>query len=150
MNDYVDAIDEIMIWNEQANIPVDNDPVTLEAKRNHIVEEAQELLNASSEEEQCDACVDLIWVIVGYMRAKGWDVANAINEVAEANYSKFFHIEESDKAISFALENGYKAPYVEALKHNKEFGVLKDITTKVKKPHTFSEPDHSGSVNVQV
>ena len=40
-----------------------------------------------------DACVDMMWVIVGYMRARGWSkelVKAAIDEVDRSNFfSKF-------------------------------------------------------------
>lgn len=146
----IDYITEILVWNDSANIPKDNDPKTVEEKLRHIAEEASELTDAASEEDQCDACVDLVWVIVGYMRARGWDVHRAFDAVSNSNFSKFFPIDEVDQAMAFAAEAGYNAPYTEAV--GADFGVLKDASGKVKKPHTFYEPSHSlavGKTDVQ-
>ena len=38
--------------------------------------------------EQLDACFDMIWVIVGYMKARGWDCEAAWDEGAQSNLSK--------------------------------------------------------------
>lgn len=38
--------------------------------------------------EQLDACFDMIWVIVGYMKARGWDCDAAWDEGAQSNLSK--------------------------------------------------------------
>lgn len=38
--------------------------------------------------EQLDACMDMIWVILGYCYMKGFDVAGAWSEVANSNLNK--------------------------------------------------------------
>lgn len=38
--------------------------------------------------EQLDACMDMIWVILGYCYMKGFDVAGAWHEVARSNLEK--------------------------------------------------------------
>ena len=43
---------------------------------------------ACDEVEQLDACMDMIWVILGYCYMKGYDVSGAWNEVARSNLSK--------------------------------------------------------------
>lgn len=43
---------------------------------------------ASDDAEQLDACFDMIWVIVGYMKARGWDCEQAWDEGAKSNLSK--------------------------------------------------------------
>jgi predicted HAD superfamily Cof-like phosphohydrolase len=43
---------------------------------------------ASNDAEQLDACFDMIWVIVGYMKARGWDCEHAWDEGAKSNLSK--------------------------------------------------------------
>ena len=56
-----------------------------------IEEEYNEFLVARIQEdevEQLDACMDMIWVILGYCYAKGYDVKGAWNEVAKSNLSK--------------------------------------------------------------
>ena len=58
---------------------------------NLIKEEFQELMEANianDEIERLDACVDLIWVILGYCIVKGYDVKGAWNEVALTNLRK--------------------------------------------------------------
>jgi len=51
-------------------------------------EEFWEAVAASNDAEQLDACFDMIWVIIGYMKARGWDCENAWDEGAKSNLSK--------------------------------------------------------------
>lgn len=56
-----------------------------------IQEEFSELMDAeavSDDTEICDACFDLMWVIVGYMKSRGWDCENIWDEGAKSNLSK--------------------------------------------------------------
>ena len=56
-----------------------------------IVEEYKEFLEAiiaKDDVEQLDACMDMIWVILGYCYMKGWNVHGAWNEVAKSNLWK--------------------------------------------------------------
>jgi predicted HAD superfamily Cof-like phosphohydrolase len=56
-----------------------------------IKEEYTEFLEAVIAEdnvEQLDACMDMIWVILGYCYMKGWIVHGAWNEVAASNLCK--------------------------------------------------------------
>lgn len=56
-----------------------------------IDEEYKELKTAEEENnelEKLDACMDMIWVILGYCYMKGWDVSGAWNEVARSNLEK--------------------------------------------------------------
>ena len=56
-----------------------------------IQEEYTELMDAeavSDDAEICDACFDLMWVIVGYMKSRGWDCENIRDEGAKSNLSK--------------------------------------------------------------
>lgn len=55
---------------------------------NLIKEEFEELSDASIRVEELDACMDLIWVILGYCHARGFNVDGAWNEVARSNMSK--------------------------------------------------------------
>ena len=58
---------------------------------NLIKEEFLEYLDAKTaddEVEQLDACMDMIWVILGYCYMKGYDVDGAWNEVARSNLAK--------------------------------------------------------------
>lgn len=56
-----------------------------------IYEEFEELVNAVNDNddvEQLDACMDMIWVILGYCRMKGFDVVGAWAEVSRSNLCK--------------------------------------------------------------
>ena len=56
-----------------------------------IKEEFEEFAVArreNDEVEQLDACMYMIWVILGYCYMKGWNVDGAWNEVARSNLSK--------------------------------------------------------------
>jgi predicted HAD superfamily Cof-like phosphohydrolase len=52
------------------------------------VEEFWEAEAASDDVEQIDACFDMMWVIVGYMKSRGWDCENIWDEGAKSNLSK--------------------------------------------------------------
>ena len=52
------------------------------------VEEFWEAVEASDDTEQIDACFDMMWVIVGYMKSRGWDCENIWDEGAKSNLSK--------------------------------------------------------------
>jgi predicted HAD superfamily Cof-like phosphohydrolase len=56
-----------------------------------IDEEYSEFAEAvanNDDAEQLDACFDMMWVIVGYMKARGWDCEQAWDEGAKSNLSK--------------------------------------------------------------
>lgn len=53
-----------------------------------IDEEYKEHINATDDVQTLDACMDMIWVILGYCYMKGWDVNGAWNEVARSNLAK--------------------------------------------------------------
>ena len=56
-----------------------------------IKEEVDEFWEAeavSDDVEQIDACFDMIWVIVGYMKSRGWDCEGIWDEGAKSNLSK--------------------------------------------------------------
>lgn len=47
-----------------------------------------EAWEANDDVEKLDACFDMIWVIVGYMKSRGWDCDAAWDEGAKSNLSK--------------------------------------------------------------
>ncbi len=47
-----------------------------------------EAWNNNDDPEKVDACFDMIWVIVGYMRSRGWDVDKIWEHGAGTNLSK--------------------------------------------------------------
>ena len=58
---------------------------------NRIIEEYNEFrdaIAAQDDAEQLDACFDMIWVIIGYMKARGWDCERSWDEGAQSNLSK--------------------------------------------------------------
>jgi predicted HAD superfamily Cof-like phosphohydrolase len=75
---------------KHANTPVPmNDLSALYYKL--IIEEYSEFIEAcmaKDDAEQLDACFDMIWVIVGYMKARGWDCEAAWDEGAKSNLIK--------------------------------------------------------------
>ena len=44
--------------------------------------------NQKDETEKADACFDMIWVIVGYMLSRGWNVDALWDEGAKSNLAK--------------------------------------------------------------
>jgi hypothetical protein len=59
--------------------------------RNLIVEEFWEFKTGDDKNddiERLDACMDMIWVILGYCKMKGYNVYGAWNEVARSNLAK--------------------------------------------------------------
>jgi len=66
-------------------------PENISLYRNLIKEEFWEFqdgLKKNDDIEQLDACMDMIWVILGYCKMKGFDVYGAWNEVARSNLAK--------------------------------------------------------------
>jgi predicted HAD superfamily Cof-like phosphohydrolase len=56
-----------------------------------IKEEYEEFWEAEAiadDVEQIDACFDMMWVIVGYMKSRGWDCEAIWDEGAKSNLSK--------------------------------------------------------------
>ena len=84
-----------------------------------IYEEFQEFVdavNSSNDIEQLDACMDMIWVILGYCHMKGYKVDAAWAEVARSNHAKI---------------------------DRKTGKVLKRADGKVLKPEDWKKPDFS-------
>lgn len=50
--------------------------------------EFEQAIADNNSTEQLDACFDMIWVIVGYMKSRGWDCDAAWVEGAKSNLSK--------------------------------------------------------------
>jgi predicted HAD superfamily Cof-like phosphohydrolase len=58
---------------------------------NLIVEEYSEFIHArrdNDEPEQLDACMDMIWVILGFCHMKGYDIQGAWDAVVKTNMAK--------------------------------------------------------------
>jgi predicted HAD superfamily Cof-like phosphohydrolase len=50
--------------------------------------EFKEALVEDNDTEQLDACFDMMWVIIGYMKSRGWDCENSWDEGAMSNLAK--------------------------------------------------------------
>ena len=88
-----------------------------------IKEEFEEYVVAhrgNDEVEMLDACMDMIWVILGFCHMKGYKVDAAWNEVARSNLAKINH---------------------------KTGKVIKREDGKVLKPEGWRPPDLTGYVN---
>jgi predicted HAD superfamily Cof-like phosphohydrolase len=62
-----------------------------ELYKNLMKEEWDEFWQAAAVKDdlgELDGCMDLIWVILGYCRMRGWDVHGAWHEIALNNLSK--------------------------------------------------------------
>ena len=73
-----------------ANTPVpQNDLSKLYLKLIHEeYDEFREALAENDDAEQLDACFDMMWVIIGYMKSRGWDCEKAWDEGAKSNLIK--------------------------------------------------------------
>jgi predicted HAD superfamily Cof-like phosphohydrolase len=63
----------------------------IELYKDLIIEEFSEFSAAyyeHNEVEQLDACMDMVWVILGYCYMKNWNVEGSWNEVARSNLCK--------------------------------------------------------------
>jgi predicted HAD superfamily Cof-like phosphohydrolase len=75
-------------------VPTKPDPLVSDLAKLYkrlIEEEVDEFWAAVDEEndtEQLDACFDMIWVIVGYMKSRGWNCDAAWDEGARSNLIK--------------------------------------------------------------
>lgn len=87
MKEAIKAVRKMMEAGNQAYPDAD----TANLYRSLVTEEINELLEAeaaSNEVEEFDACLDTVWVLIGYMLARGWLVRSGWEEVARSNHSK--------------------------------------------------------------
>ena len=79
------------VGQENPSIPQKTESTQAELYKKLIMEEYSEFIEAdlaNDDVERLDACFDMIWVIVGYMKSRGWDCENAWDEGAKSNLSK--------------------------------------------------------------
>ena len=81
--------------------------------------EFREAIEVQDEVEQLDACMDMIWVILGFCHMKGFDVEGAWKEVSKTNLNKI---------------------------DPKTGKVKKDAAGKVMKPEGWQSPDLSSFI----
>ena len=75
---------------KHANYPAPENELS-ELYKKLIMEEYSEFIEAdlaNNDVERLDACFDMMWVIIGYMKARGWDCESAWDEGAKSNLSK--------------------------------------------------------------
>jgi predicted HAD superfamily Cof-like phosphohydrolase len=79
------------VGQETPAFPQENVSDQAELYKKLIEEEYSEFIEADSNNddvERIDACFDMMWVIVGYMKSRGWDCENIWDEGAKSNLSK--------------------------------------------------------------
>lgn len=64
------------------------DQNTIKVYADLVDEEYQEFVDALTDEEKLDGAMDLIWVVLGYCIARGWDINGAWEEVRRTNMAK--------------------------------------------------------------
>ncbi len=129
---------DIIEWNDIAQVPINSDSMKLYKKL--IDEEYGEFVDAFTqneplnfeskdlEVEELDGLVDMVWVIMGYARARGWStqtIENAFDNVNMSNYSKF------------VLENG-------------QHKCIKREDGKILKPSSFIKADLLPIINANI
>ena len=80
---------DVMIFQQACDQKPSEDNAVLYRKL--INEEYSEFIEAyqqNDEIEQLDACMDMIWVILGFCHMKKYDVVGAWNEVVKTNMAK--------------------------------------------------------------
>jgi predicted HAD superfamily Cof-like phosphohydrolase len=79
------------VGQETPSVPQQTVSAQAQLYKNLIKEEVSEFWEAeaaSDDVEEIDACFDMMWVIVGYMKSRGWDCENIWDEGAQSNLSK--------------------------------------------------------------
>ena len=79
------------VGQETPSVPQQTVSAQAQLYKNLIEEEVEEFWEASRESddvEEIDACFDMMWVIIGYMKSRGWDCENIWDEGAKSNLSK--------------------------------------------------------------
>ena len=79
------------VGQENPSIPQKTESTQAELYKKLIMEEYSEFIEAdlaNDDVERLDACFDMIWVIIGYMKSRGWDCESAWDEGAKSNLSK--------------------------------------------------------------
>lgn len=75
-----------------------------------VGEEYSEWNYALTPESTLDACVDLIWVLLGFMLSKGYDIDGAFREVARSNLEKVVGKVKRSSNGKILKPKGWKPP----------------------------------------
>lgn len=89
----VDMWNDVIRFHQKYGIDYDGPPRVLEAslekfRRDFMEEEHKEFRDAETDARRFDACLDLIYVILGYCHLRGWDVPEGWRRVHMANMLK--------------------------------------------------------------
>lgn len=140
-----DSILDIWLWNTVAAVEIDTESEFVRDRGVKLIkEEFQELLTAiedGDKAEELDALIDLIWVIVGHARSRGFSLPEGLKRVSAANWSKFIENcsdDWKDDQIEY-IEEKKNQKGVYAIE-NVGFTVFKNQDTKIVKPSSFKEP----------
>jgi predicted HAD superfamily Cof-like phosphohydrolase len=79
------------VGQEMPAFPQQNVSAQAQLYKKLIIEEVEEFwkaVEASDDVEEIDACFDMMWVIIGYMKSRGWDCEQIWDEGAKSNLSK--------------------------------------------------------------
>ena len=145
---------EIHYWNELAGNKMEKNPALLQTYTGLIGEEYQELLDATLEYDVLDALADLVVVTVGAIHAMGHHADNLLEQVNNANFSKFCETEEEaqESVEAYLNDNRYINVRYESvgdyyiLRGDKVDGTADN---KILKSIYFTEPnyDNCGRIN---
>ena len=92
---------DIVTWmNKVGHYP---SPETAALYRGFITDELRELVQAEVDGEgeaaEFKELMDVLWVLIGYARARGWPISKGFNEVSYSNYSKFTVVDGELKVV---------------------------------------------------
>lgn len=98
----VDMWGDVVRFHQKYGIDYDGPPRTLDAelekfRRDFMTEEFREFSLAKTDEDRLDACMDLIYVVLGYGRLRGWNIPEAWRRVQRANMAKRLATEQDPK-----------------------------------------------------
>lgn len=90
MKQVVAPIEDVVEWMDNAEHVPSNG--TAKLYRSLVDEELHEFIQAEVDKEgeaaEFKELLDLMWVLIGYARARGWPVTEGWMELARSNYSK--------------------------------------------------------------
>ena len=100
--------------------PIGSDSSTVsDLQRNLIIEEFQEFITATEEEDEVDQLkelADLVYVAFQYAAARGWELDEALDRVYDSNMSKLVDGKPLYREDGKVLKGpNYNPPYLEDL-----------------------------------
>lgn len=80
-----------------------------------VQEEFEEWQTAENNEKEFDACLDLIWVIIGYMHSRGYPIEAGWAEVVRSNMDKVKDGPIFDRYGKVQKPEGWEGPKLKGL-----------------------------------